>query len=128
MLSSQLQQVLYIYLAFMVAIYSTADLKNPHVQKKLQQKLKQQQHALQKSYKQKTCDISEWRPKIKQDVFIISNQNTLTSINSIAPWLDNCTEKSEDLIKIEWRFLFFEELHCIRVEFDFGDTLEKFRN
>ena len=68
MLSSQLQQVLYIYLAFMVAIYSTADLKNPHVQKKLQQKLKQQQHALQKSYKQKTCDISEWRPKIKQDV------------------------------------------------------------
>jgi hypothetical protein len=102
-----------------------SDLKNPHIQKKLQERLRKESNAGDKSFNQESCEIKEWDPKIKEERFLISNQNTLNPIHSISPHLDDC-EKSEEMIKIEWRYLFFESMHCIRVEFDFGNTLENF--
>ena len=120
-------EIFFLLLFFFVNIEcsKSMDLKNPHVQKKLQERLKKETHMRDKSHRKDSCQsIKEWTPKTKEDFFVISNQNTLTSIDSIGPLLDNCT--NEEMIKIEWRYLFFEGLHCIHVEFDFGQTLENF--
>ena len=117
--------LLFLYLLLLESfVIKCSDLKNPHIQKKLQERLRKESHVRDKSYNQESCEIKEWNPKMKEERFLISNQNTLTPIYSISPHLDNC--EKEEMIKIQWRYLFFESMHCIRVEFDFGATLNYF--
>lgn len=117
---------IFIISLFILEIKTDGDnsLRNVHVQKKLQQKLKQEKHS--KSIK--SCDnIDNWNPHTKSVYFLLTSLNhdykndDLSSINALSPFFDSCTNQSE-LIEIEWRYQYFESMHCIKVELDLKNS------
>jgi uncharacterized protein YxeA len=117
---------IFIISLFILEIKSDGDasLRNIHVQKKLQQKLKQEKH----SKDIKSCEnIDDWNPLTKSVYFLLTSLNhdykndDLSSINAFSPFLDSCTNQSE-LIEIEWKYQYFESMHCIKIELDLKNS------
>jgi len=115
---------------------SNGIVDNTYLQKKLQQKLKSQKHSGRSS---KSCEnIKHLYPKVKKEYFILTGvpnepksqsedpTYTLSSIEPINTLLENCKQETKNYIELTWRYEFFESMHCLKVELDFGKNVTDF--
>jgi hypothetical protein len=107
-------------------LYSTA------LQNKLKQKIKDDLHKKRANTQIKSCEsIRNWHPKVKSERFLMAglDSSIISSMQSF-PHIDNCTiefpDHQDHFFEVTWRYEFFESMHCIKTELDFGANLTSF--